>query len=46
VPGKPMQNDYVESFNSNMPDELLHEPDCEMLDSMRRYISGQYFWVD
>ncbi|MBB3571255.1 transposase InsO family protein [Rhizobium sp. BK491] len=26
APGKPMQNGYVESFNSRMCDELLNEP--------------------
>lgn len=25
APGKPMQNDYVESFNGRMRDELLNE---------------------
>jgi transposase InsO family protein len=42
-PGKPMRNDYVESFNGKMRDELLNETLFFSLDQARKAISE---WVD
>ena len=38
TPGRPMQNGYIESFNSRMRDELLNESLFIDLDQARRLI--------
>jgi len=43
MPGKPMQNGYVESFNGKMRDELLNEILFFSLDHARKAIAE---WVD
>ena len=43
VPGKPMQNGYVESFNGKMRDELLNETLFFNLDQARKVIAE---WVE
>jgi putative transposase len=42
MPGKPMQNGYIESFNGRMRDELLNESLFMDLDQARRLISA---WI-
>jgi transposase InsO family protein len=43
MPGKPMQNGYVESFNGKMRDEILNETLFFSLDQARKAIAE---WVD
>lgn len=43
MPGKPMQNGYVESFNGKMRDELLNETLFFSLDQARRMIAA---WIE
>jgi transposase InsO family protein len=43
MPGKPMQNGYVESFNGKMRDELLNETLFFSLDHARKAITA---WVE
>lgn len=43
MPGKPMQNGYVESFNGKMRDELLNETLFFSLDHARKAIAA---WVE
>lgn len=43
MPGKPMQNGYVESFNGKMRDELLNETLFFSLDQVRKAIAE---WVE
>lgn len=40
MPGKPMQNGYVESFNSKMRDELLNETLFFTLDQARAAVAA------
>ena len=43
MPGKPMQNGYVESFNGKMRDEMLNETLFFCLDQAREAIAA---WVE
>ncbi len=43
MPGKPMQNGYVESFNGKMRDELLNETLFFSLDQARQMIAA---WME
>ena len=43
MPGKPMQNGYVESFNGKMRDELLNETLFFTLDQARQMIAA---WIE